>query len=362
VGLMSLEVRGFRNLPDQRIPVSDKVIGVVGGNGAGKSSLLEAIYCLSTGRSSRSNQALAMIQHGAASSLVRAQLSTGEWVAVQRFRDQVMKAKINQTPVLQTSSLAETLPVEIMDPTTIELLLGEPERRRRLMNWGLFHVKPEFRLAWTQTLRALQQRNANLRKNEGRNASREWLALYARYGEQVHELRKGHIQNLSDAFSRWLDLFGWREDITLDYRKGWASQQTLHEALVESESSDQERGFTQRGVHRADLILRCRELPLAQVCSRGEIKVLAWILKLAQLSLLPSTVSSRLVLLLDDFGAELDLDKGRKMARALSALPHQIFVTGTSLEVLQAHWGQELGRVFHVKPGIISAIEGGPYE
>ena len=362
MGLVSLEVQGFRNLPAQRIHLSEKVIGITGGNGAGKSSLLEAIFCLSTGRSHRTAQAAAMIQHGAPMALIRAQLSTGEWLAVQRSRDQAMKAKINQTPVGQTSSLAETLPVEMMDPSTVDLLLGEPEQRRRLMNWGLFHVKPEFRLVWQQASRALQQRNANLRGAKSRSTTREWLNLYARYGEQVHQLRMRHVEVLTQAFSSWLALFGWEDDIRLDYRKGWAGHQSLHEALLEGESSDLERGFTQRGVHRADLILRREELPIAQTCSRGEIKILAWILKLAQLSLLPSSVASRLVLLLDDFGAELDQDNGRKMAKALCRLPYQVLVTGTSLEVLQMHWGEELGRVFHVKPGIISAIEGGPYE
>ena len=147
MSLSRLEVAQFRNLEPTTLDLTGQVTGLFGDNGSGKTSLLEAVYCLGTGRSFRVGQPSSMIQHGKESLLVRGQLSSGEWLAVERGRAQAIRAKINHDVVTQTSSLAEALPVEVMDPTTIELLLGEPERRRRLINWGLFHVKPAFRLA-----------------------------------------------------------------------------------------------------------------------------------------------------------------------------------------------------------------------
>lgn len=357
MSLSRLEVTQFRNLEPAAVDLSGKAVGVFGDNGSGKTSLLEAIYCLGTGRSFRVGQPSAMIQHGKESLLVRGQLSSGEWLAVERGRVQAIRAKINHETVTQTSSLAEALPVEVMDPTTIELLLGEPERRRRLINWGLFHVKPAFRLAWQQASRALKQRNACLRA-PGSGNSREWLEVYARHGEVIHELREQHIKKLARSFTNWLKLFDWPSDVTLDYRKGWASEHTLRDALIESEGSDKERGFTQRGVHRADLVVRVGQHPASLVSSRGEVKMLAWLLKLAQLGLLPDEVQNQTVLLLDDFSSELDEKNGRRLVETLMTLPFQVILTGASLEAAKPHWGAHLARVFHVKQGIIGESGG----
>ena len=352
MSLSRLEVTQFRNLEPAIVDFPGQVTGVFGANGSGKTSLLEAIYCLSTGRSFRVGQPSSMIQHGKESLLVRGRLSSGEWLAVERGTTQAIRARINQEVVTQTSSLAEALPVEVMDPTTIELLLGEPERRRRLINWGLFHVKPAFRLAWQQASRALKQRNACLRV-PGSGSSREWLEVYARHGEAIHELRAQHVKDLARSFAAWLELFDWPNEVTLDYRKGWASERTLKEALLESEESDKERGFTQRGVHRADLVVRVGRHPASLVSSRGEVKMLAWLLKLAQLGLLPGEVQNQTVLLLDDFSSELDEKNGRRLAETLMTLPFQIILTSASLEAANTHWGGHLARVFHVKQGII---------
>lgn len=357
MSLSRLEVTQFRNLEPATVDFSGQVTGFFGANGSGKTSLLEAIYCLGTGRSFRVGQPSSMIQHGKESLLVRGQLSTGEWLAVERGRAQSIRAKINHEVVSQNSSLAEALPVEVMDPTTIELLLGEPERRRRLINWGLFHVKPAFRLAWQQASRALKQRNACLRVH-GLGNSREWLEVYARHGEVIHELRLQHIKDLARSFAAWLELFDWPSEVTLDYRKGWASERTLKEALLESEESDRERGFTQRGIHRADLVVRVGQHPASLVSSRGEVKMLAWLLKLAQLGLLPSEVQNHAILLLDDFSSELDEENGRRLAETLMKLPFQIILTSASLEAANTHWGEHLTRVFHVKQGIIGEMGG----
>ena len=357
MSLSRLEVAQFRNLEPAAIDLSEQVTGLFGDNGSGKTSLLEAVYCLGTGRSFRVGQPNSMIQHGMESLLVRGRLSSGEWLVVERGRAQAIRAKINHDVVTQTSALAEALPVEVMDPTTIELLLGEPERRRRLINWGLFHVKPAFRLAWQQASRALKQRNACLRA-PGLGSAREWLEVYARYGEVIHELREQHIQNLARSFTEWLRLFDWTTEVTLDYRKGWAAGNTLREALIESEESDKERGFTQRGVHRADLVVKVGQHPASMVSSRGEVKMLAWLLKLAQLGLLPDEVQRQTILLLDDFSSELDEKNGRRLAETLVNLPFQLILTGASLEAANTHWGAHLARVFHVKQGIIGESGG----
>ena len=92
--------------------------------------------------------------------------------------------------------------------------------------------------------------------------------------------------------------------------------------------------------------------------SRGEAKMLAWALSLAQLNCLPDSVRQNTILLVDDPVAGIDGDHGRLISECLTQNDLQIFTTCTDPEALKHFWGGKLNRLFHVKQGIIRDIGG----
>ena len=139
---------------------------VFGPNGAGKTSLLEGVFVLGRGRSFRTRQMRRLVQHGSEGFAV-----FGEVVAegaTRRlgvaYRAGRLEKKIDGQPASGMAQLAELLPVHAIDPSMHALVEGGPSERRRFLDWGVFHVEPDYLEAWKRYRRVLSQRNAVLKR------------------------------------------------------------------------------------------------------------------------------------------------------------------------------------------------------
>ena len=362
MSLSQLEVLSFRNIQQATLTPSTGVNGFYGDNGSGKTSLLETIYFLGHFRSFRAQHAASVIGDDSEFALVRGRTTGGDQLAVQRGRSKRHQLRLNQEPIVRSSALAAVLPTMVFDPNTIQLVLGEPERRRRFLNWGLFHVKPQFSEEWRACARALHQRNQLLKLGRSNDALSDWTRVLAAHSEVIDGYREVYYQQLRLEFLRLTQLLGRFDGLKLEYRRGWPSEMSLAEALQADLATDLRRGFSQKGLHRSDLRLSVGGRSVIEHYSRGEAKMLAWALSLAQLSCLPGAVRQKTILLVDDPVAEIDGDHGQLISRCLTENGPQIFTTSTDPEALKQFWGDKLNRLFHVKQGIIRDTGGDHYE
>jgi DNA replication and repair protein RecF len=116
-------------------------------------------------------------------------------------------------------------------------------------------------------------------------------------------------------------------DLGLSYRSGWNRDQTFSEALAASWSHDQEAGITQVGPQRAEIVIRLNGTPVKDRISRGQQKLLAAALLMAQLSQFPQDAAVRPTLLLDDPAAELDSDRLFALIQEVGGQAVQLVVT-----------------------------------
>ncbi|MGH8301770.1 MAG: DNA replication/repair protein RecF, partial [Steroidobacteraceae bacterium] len=134
----------------------------------------------------------------------------------------------------------------------------------------------------------------------------------------------------------------------LQYFRGWSSQQSLAEALEASRVRDEARGLTHSGPHRADVLIRVRGRPAREVLSRGQQKLMAVALTLAQLRLLKEVSGTIPTLLLDDPAAELDSAHLAHFVCEIAKVGCQLVIT--SLQPETPAFGAP-DRVFHVEQG-----------
>jgi DNA replication and repair protein RecF len=245
--------------------------------------------------------------------------------------------------------MALLLPVQIIDPEVHHLIEEGPNRRRRFLDWGVFHVEHEFVGHWQRYQHVLKQRNAALKARQPKAVVSAWDADLVRSGESLSAARARYVAALSPhAQSVGRSLLGM--ELTLGYRSGWAKDQTLAEALAQSFGQDNEKGATQVGPHRAELAIRLDGMAVKDRISRGQQKLLAAALLIAQLNLFPEESPVRPSLLLDDPAAELDDDH-------LAALIEEVATRSVQLVVTTLHgefpaFGQP-GRRFKVAAGAI---------
>ncbi len=175
-----------------------------------------------------------------------------------------------------------------------------------------------------------------------------------RLGNQLDKERRLQAKKLSDrATGLFNELSPDARNISLDYEAGWRGEQ-LEAALRSSLERDLQLGSTGSGPHRADLAIGLDSVPARERLSRGEQKVLAAALLLAQGEIMQEAGVVPLMLM-DDLSSEFDpTHLGNVMGRAL-ALGCQLWVTGTSAQAYQ-ETGVGNGRLFHVKQGkVLSA-------
>lgn len=334
-----------------------------GGNGSGKTSLLESIFLLGRGRSFRTRNSERLIRHGrdrlvvfgrtvADADLTSEDSSShrqpevlGHPLGVQVSRTDGTVARIGGANTKSLIELTQAFPVQVIDPGVHKLVEEGGHRRRRWTDWGVFHVEPQFGDHWFRYTRALKQRNAALRTHPDQAAA--WDPELVRLGEFIAEARRRFVEALQPYWrDSVLALSGLEPE--LHYFKGWAQDLTLAEALAASKGRDEAKRITHSGPHRFDIILRIRGKPAREVLSRGQQKLVAVAMTLAQLNLLHALNRTKPTLLLDDPAAELDEDHLRRFIEQVTHLRSQLVLT--SLHPESRLFGIP-DRVFHVEQG-----------
>lgn len=359
MSLSSLSISGFRNLEEVNLTFSPRLNLFSGENAAGKTSLLEAIYILGRASSFRSPSLDRAISHGLEGFQLVARIQAGEGrtipVGISRKAGQ-LTARVNGQPVRRLSELAALFPLQWVGGNLHELIESGPPVRRQFMDWGLFHVKPEYIPVWKQFQKLIKQRNAALRASRPPREITVWDHDLARCGELVDASRADYLANvksyLGEIMSDFLDSSA---HLDIQYRRGWTNGKSYRAVLEENLSSDREQGFTRSGPQRADFSLKYQSRTVSEALSRGQQKLLVIGLKLGQALLLKRRTGSRSLFLLDDLGAELDGLNQAKVMRRLVELDAQVFATAIEFPTA-GDWSEEEASRFHVKHGNVAKV------
>lgn len=355
--LEHIAIEGVRNLSGVSLELAPGATLLVGANGSGKTSFLEAIHLLGVGRSFRTHHSRPVIQHEAPFCRVVGRVQRGSHrhtLGIERDRDGGVRAKIGGEPTQSLSELANHLPLVLLDTDGLGVLSGPPEGRRRLLDAILFHVEPSFLGSWRRYQQTLRQRNMGLRHGI-LDADDAWLKELAETGEKLTESRargaaqlEGWLLGLAPSLSDDL------ADIALSFRAGWDRKESLQGSLERHRDSDRSQGFTQVGPHRADLRLASGGVNAAEVLSRGQLKLLMVALRLAQGRMIEVASQAEPLYLVDDLAAELDARHCANVCQALAG-GRQVILTAVDRTALEGSWAGGPLEVFHVEQGSITA-------
>lgn len=356
-----LRIENFRNLEAVEIEPEPGLNYFYGENGAGKTSVLEALFLLSRGKSFRTAASEELIRYQAASFQVFVEAHEGAEVqrlGLERTR-KLWRGRKNGQDVAALSELSRSLPIVLMEPNSHALVSGAPDGRRRFLDWGVFHVEPQFLDTWRQYSRGLKQRNAALRRGQAQ-VIESLDEIIAPLGEQLTGHRQQYFTRFAEEFSRQLqpDRTG-LQDISLAFHPGWKSG-SLMETLSEARERDLEQGLTQHGPHRADLLLERGGRSLRTALSRGEQKNVAACLLISQAELLKNSGQNP-VILLDDLASEFDQRHFKEVLQKALSCASQVWVTGVNQKSLTGDLSQGSGLentsgVFHVEHGKVSKV------
>ena len=321
-----------------------------GANGSGKTSLLEAIYLLGMGRSFRTRTMENCIADGSDFLRLEAELADDVRLVLARDRKGEQRTLCGANPVRNTSEMVRAMPLLLVDTDSLRMLGGEPERRRRFINSGAFHMSQQFASDWQDYQRGLRQRNAAL-KSFSEQSMAPWEELMSQTAERIVQVWESWLNEFRTRFeelmrsSKHPRLEGMLEGLHLDISPGWdTSRGNLQEALIERRERDCITGYSSRGPHRADLVISLSGGDSVERISAGERKLLACAMLLAQGDLMTAQTGQHPIYLIDDLCAELDRDAARVLLTRASGTSAQLLSTCIAEDELNDALPQDLHR------------------
>ncbi len=319
ISLKYLELDNFRNFSHFTHKFDQPVTLILGPNGSGKSNLLEAVYLLGTGSSSRTNKEQEVIRWEEKFARIEGEVNTTNLAVVVQGSGK--KYLVNS----KQQSLKEFLSqfyVVLFQPQDLNLLSGSPDNRRRFLNQLLGTYDYEYLHALTQYKKAIQQRNRLL--SEGARDKTElsvWTDHLVEYGRILQTKRNQVVVKLNALLS---DV-----GITLEYLRS-PRVGRLAEKLKQLEPKERRLGFTLVGPQRDDLVLYETKINLGTYGSRGQQRIAITRLKLAQLKIIEESIVGKPVLLLDDIFSELDANHQDEIVKLLYG--QQTILTSSHLD------------------------------
>ena len=351
--LNSLAVRDVRCIEQADLDIAPGLTLIWGGNGSGKTSLLESIFLLGRGRSFRTRNTERLIRRGQDRLRVVGHVEATEGharpIGVECGPTGTI-ARVAGETVASLAELSQVFAVQAIEPGVHRLLEEGGHRRRRWMDWAVFHVEPAFVDTWLRYTRTVKQRNAALRTDPTQAAI--WDPELARTGELIAESRRRFVERLQPYWQDVVSALSGLE-VQLHYLRGWAADRTLAEALIASRARDEQRHLTHAGPHRADVAIRLQGRSAREVLSRGQQKLVAIAMTLAQLKLLQAVTGTTPTLLLDDPAAELDEVRLALFIEQIIQLRSQLIMTSLSA---QSRLFGTPERTFHVDHGRVQPV------
>jgi DNA replication and repair protein RecF len=336
VQVSSLALTDFRCYSSVELELGPGTTVIIGGNGEGKTSLLEAINWSATGHSFRGVPDGALVRVGAEQAILRIeserdgreQLFEAEINAVGRNRLQ-----LNRQRVSRLKALHEFLRVTVFAPDDLELVKGGPSGRRRYLDDLLVAARPRFDAVCSDYEKVVRQRNALLRQGVRDDSARTTLAVLddqlVRAGAALTDGRLELARDLGPAVDvAYATVAGETPTVSATYEAEWAEGPVvagtdvaagLRDGLASNQRRELERGLTLVGPHRDDWRLHLGSLDARVHASQGEQRTLALALRLAGHRVVAGEIGAPPVLLLDDVFSELDDDRSEALVSGLPA-------------------------------------------
>jgi DNA replication and repair protein RecF len=323
----------FRNHENTVISFADTTV-IIGVNGAGKTSALEAIDILTTSRSRIVKGINKCIKNQQQGFIITGQFdSLGTIVFKQE--QQTKTIKINDDIIPTTSAMIGKVNSVIFLPGDIELIQGAPSIRRKYLDMMISQVDHEYYEIIQKYQRALKQRNELLKAIKHQKQTREQLLVWdkqlAELNAVIHQRRSAMISLLSKYMAELYAAMGLSDDIRIKYEtETSADVENNLQKLTAAQGYDVLTGHTSFGIHGDDSVFYAGEIKASEFCSQGQQRMISVTLKCAEARIKQERLNDPPILLIDDVLLELDMSRFNTIIQRIAPNSQKIFtVTDT---------------------------------
>jgi DNA replication and repair protein RecF len=341
-----LGLRDFRNYQALSYRPTGRLNVLTGRNAQGKTNLLEALGVLLTGRSFRTSRLAELPAWGAEAAAL-----TGELVHTEGTR--TVRRTLRRLGDGTWQSAGETVPwarVIVFGWQDLAILNGVPAARRSFIDGFAGRLYPGHVPALLRYRQIVARRNRLLQARTIESRLAPWDEQLATTGMELIDRRRRAVASLQTELARvYPALAGERHKVQVGYRTalGEATEPAALLTAIERRRPDElRRGLTLVGPHRDDLAIELDGVDARAFGSRGQQRLLALALRLAEVLPVTEAAGTAPVLLLDDALSELDPAVRDNVLHEVRSA-EQVFLTSPDpLEVKgAARWVVESGGI-----------------
>ena len=351
-----LHILRFRNLDNQYLEPNTNTNLFIGGNGQGKTNLIEALYYLGHNRSFRSKNIKDVIPFE--NEFLKIDAVVDDVRVLLKKSNNKNTILFNQQRVSTNSKLTHLLPTQIISPDRGFVVGGTPKLKRSYLDWGVFHVNPSMLQTYKSYNKTLKNINTLLTNNNTKELD-YWFDQIAKLSVEISSARADYIQKLKKTpFVLLKALIKQNNGYDFLLQSGWTKdtspldQESIYKYLIKNRAAFAKIKHLNYGPHKAtvDYYLNNQQ---EQHFSRGEKKKLSmcyWIMQvlmLVELNIKP-------IVLIDDISSELDQEKINSILGFLTKLEVQIFITDIGNKTLPVD--KKISSIYEIERGVIIKI------
>ncbi len=346
---------------------------IVGENGQGKTNLIEAIYCLATGKPLRGGRLPEIVNWEEKGCRI---LGSVEEEVAKSMEVQVRSGRrllmLDSKASVRLERYTKVLKVVAFTPDDLQVVKGSAENRRKWLDRAVFTRNEQYASVHRTFRRALRSRNRLLRKGKDTGRVPEELEAFdeavAAAGARLWLGRIGFVEEMARLIAERFDTIS-RQGASLEisYQSDLLREQDVSTAGVsrvdlekclrvgmrKRRRSDLARGFTTAGPQVDDLAMKLSGHDLRTFGSQGQQRAAVLALKVAEIENLRLRLRRTPVLLLDDVSSELDPGRNAHLLGYLAGFPGQVWMTTTDPQLASAGQGPE-ARCLTVEDGKVS--------
>lgn len=360
--LKSLSVNAIRNLQSLRLEFSPQCNVFLGKNGQGKTSILEAINLLGSGKSFRTSSNSEMIvftaeQASVSGQVVSSKLSLDTEMRTELGRSTKSKFFIHDKEAKLSDGYLGKLIVVAFVPTDTEIIRGSPSERRKFLDKHLVDIYPQHLSVLLRYQKALKSKLAILSSGIANSELLDpWDRIIAETGAEITATRQQFILELEEHITSILPLLAPKDGLlklclkktSLEEEK--PSPEIYYKQILAIRAREIASQRALIGPHRDDLSIVLSGSQAREFSSQGQARTLTLLLKLAVIELIESKLGESPVVLLDDVDSELDETRAKFLFNVFAEKNRQIFISSTTRNDL---WPKD-AKIFMVLEGQIN--------
>lgn len=321
--MLSLTLTNFRSHKDSEFDFAGKDL-LIGKNGTGKTTLLEAIYYLNYTKSYRSNFDQDLVGWGQDFFRIEGRFEENNIKAVYLKKNRTKQLELNNSKQKAIEFIG-SIPLVLFAPELIEIIIGSPKKRRQYIDMVISGIDRTHIMNLNLYRHLLRQRNGALATATKYQDLIHWDSQMIKVGQEIVKKRSAFVLFaggiINHYYAEAVRQFKGSK-VKMIYRDSIKTEDDWVESLSKNFEKDKLLGLTLAGPHRDDVLFFINGRRIATSASRGEQRTFLLALKRTEIDFLQTKLKERRpLLLLDDVFSELDLERSNLLFNLMKNYP-----------------------------------------